>query len=106
MNRRTEPPVPALAAGNPLESRFAQAPVARAVRGLLAWLALGALAAPGWAWAQSGDGDKASPPGLRLLPSPLLQDNLPKAVQGQLPTFVSGDRLSGQTDGLVVIEGT
>ena len=105
LNRRTEPPVPALAAGNPLESRFAQAPVARAVRGLLAWLALAALAAPGGVWAQSGDGDEALPPGLRLQTSPLLQDNLPKAVEGQLPTFVSGDRLSGQTDGLVVIEG-
>lgn len=105
LNRRTEPPVPALAAGNPLESRFAQAPVARAVRGLLACLALGALVAPGWAWAQSGDGGEALPFGMRLHTSPLLQENLPKTVEGQLPTFVSGDRLSGQTDGLVVIEG-
>lgn len=105
MNRRTAPPVPALVAGKSLETCFVQAPVARAVRGLLAWLALGALAAPGLLWAQSGDGDEALPPGARLQSSPLLQENLPKAVQGQLPTFVSGDRLSGQTDGLVVIEG-
>ncbi|MDP2419133.1 MAG: LPS assembly protein LptD, partial [Hydrogenophaga sp.] len=105
MNRRTEPPVPALAAGNPLETRFAQAPVARAVRVLLGWLAVGALAVPGWAWAQPGDGNDALPPGLRLQTSPLLQENLPPAVDGQLPTFVSGDRLSGQTDGLLVIEG-
>jgi LPS-assembly protein len=75
------------------------------VRGLLACLALGALAAPGLVWAQSGDGDEAVPPGASLQSSPLLQENLPKSVQGQLPTFVSGDRLSGQTDGLVLIEG-
>jgi len=78
--------------------------VAHAVRGLLAWLALSALVAPGLASAQSGGGE-ASPSGVRLQASPLLQENLPKAVEGQLPTFVSGDQLSGQTDGVVVIEG-
>lgn len=105
LNRRTAPPFPAPAAGNPLEPRFEQAPVAHAVRSLLAWLALGALAVPGLGWAQPGGGDEALPSGLRLQTSPLLQENLPKAVESQLPTFVSGDRLSGQTDGLVVIEG-
>lgn len=105
LNRRTATPVPALAAGNPLEPRFAQVPVVRAVHGLLAWLALGALAAPGLVWAQSGDGDDTLTPAAQLQSSPLLQENLPKAVEGQLPTFVSGDRLSGQTDGLVLMEG-
>jgi LPS-assembly protein len=72
---------------------------------LLAWLALGALAAPGWAWAQSGDGDEVRPADVLLQSSPLLQENLPKAVQGQLPTFVRGERLSGQTGGPVLVEG-
>lgn len=105
MNRRTAPPVPALAAGNTTEPCFVQAPVARAVHSLLAWLALGALAAPGLVWAQSSGGAEALPQGLQLRTTPLLQENLPPAAQRQVPTFVSGDRLSGQTDGPVLIEG-
>lgn len=105
MNCRTAPTVPAFAVGYPYSPRFAQAPVARAVRGLLAGLAWGALAAPGWAWAQSGDGDEVRPADVLLQSSPLLQENLPKAVQGQLPTFVRGERLSGQAGGPVLVEG-
>jgi LPS-assembly protein len=85
--------------------RFRRAPVVRAVHGLIAGLALGALAAPGLAWSQSGDGDEEDLSGVQLQTSPLLLENLPAAVRGQLPTFVSGDRIEGQTDGLTVIEG-
>jgi LPS-assembly protein len=105
LNRRTATPIPARVAGIPLEPCFAQAPVARAVAGLLAWLALGALAAPGLAWALPSADGAAEPQGLQLRLSALLQENLPKAVQAQLPTFVAGESLSGPTDGPVLIEG-
>jgi LPS-assembly protein len=97
LNRRTATPVPAFVAGYLFQNRFAPVSVARAVWGLLA--ALGTtLAAPGGACAQTE-------PGPRLRASPMLQEVLPPAVQNQLPTFVQGDRMSGQTGGRVLIEG-
>ena len=42
-------------------------------------------------------------PALRT--SPLLQEKIPDAVRSQLPVFVRGDRVSGQTDLNAVIEG-
>jgi len=67
----------------------------------LAWCGLplahaqdaGAPAASGW----------DAPPALRS--SPLLQERIPDAVRSQLPVFVRGDRVSGQTDLNAVIEG-
>ena len=44
-----------------------------------------------------------APPALRT--SPLLQEKIPEAVRPQLPVFVTGDRISGQTDLNAVIEG-
>ena len=63
-----------------------------------------ALAAPASASAQAlpSGWDTA---GSKLKPSPALQDNLPPEVRPQLPTFVSGDKVSGQTDGVVTVEG-
>ena len=40
-----------------------------------------------------------------LRTSPLLQEKIPDAVRSQLPVFVRGDRVSGQTDLNAVIEG-
>ncbi|QHE89094.1 LPS-assembly protein LptD [Hydrogenophaga sp. BPS33] len=87
---------------------FVAAPVARAVQGLLAAIALGALVAPGWALAQSGDGDEpvAPTPAAQLKGSRMLQENLPEDVQKQAPTFVSGDRLESQTEGVTTVEGS
>ncbi len=77
---------------------------------VLSALACGALAASGLVRAQNAPNTApstapATEPGLRLKPSPLLQEVLPPAVQNQLPTFVLGDRITGQTDGRVLIEG-
>ena len=44
-----------------------------------------------------------APPALRS--SPLLQEKIPDAVRPQLPVFVQGDHISGQTDLNAVIEG-
>ena len=44
-----------------------------------------------------------APPALRT--SPLLQEKIPDAVRPQLPVFVKGDHISGQTDLNAVIEG-
>ncbi|MDF1485565.1 LPS-assembly protein LptD [Ramlibacter sp. H39-3-26] len=70
-----------------------------------AWLAAALLAgAPAAAWAQ----DTAAPaaePGLQLRTSPLLREDIPAAVRGTLPMFVTGDQVSGQTDLQTVIDG-
>ena len=47
----------------------------------------------------------AGTPPAWLKPSAALQESLPPAVRSQLPTFVSGDKVSGQTDGVVTVEG-
>lgn len=44
-----------------------------------------------------------APPALRT--SPLLQEKIPEEVRSQLPVFVTGDRVEGQTDLNAVIEG-
>lgn len=44
-------------------------------------------------------------PALPLRPSEQLEPALPEAALERAPTFVSGERIDGQTDGLVVIEG-
>jgi len=68
----------------------------------LAWCGL-----PLSALAQAGTPPAASawdaPPALRS--SPLLQEKIPDAVRSQLPVFVKGDHISGQTDLNAVIEG-
>lgn len=74
---------------------FVPTPVGRGVWQLLALIALGST---GLSQAQ-----EASP--IPLHSSPALQENLPPEVQGSTPSFVSGGRLHGQTDGVVVIEG-
>jgi LPS-assembly protein len=43
--------------------------------------------------------------GLVLRSTPLLTETLPPEARKQTPTFVSGDRMTGQTDGPTVIEG-
>jgi LPS-assembly protein len=42
---------------------------------------------------------------LTLRKSPALQETIPESVRTQLPVFVTGDRISGQTDLNAVIEG-
>ena len=66
-------------------------------------MAWAALAAPASASAQTApSGWDAA--GIGLKPSPALQENLPPEVRPQLPTFVSGDKINGQTDGVVTVE--
>ena len=73
-------------------ARFALKPVA-----LLACLMLHGLTGQ----AQAAD----ELPPLVLKPSRQLEETIPDTVRGQLPTFVSGDRLSGRPDLDTVIEG-
>ena len=40
-----------------------------------------------------------------LKASPMLREDIPADVRGQLPTFVDGDRISGRTDLETVVEG-
>ena len=54
----------------------------------------------GLAWGQAAQGD-----GLRLSRTPQLEEKIPGLNRGDLPTFVSGNRLQGQVDERVVIDG-
>lgn len=65
-------------------------------------LALLALGAPAMARAQTV---APADPALDLQASPELVESLPDSARSRAPTFVSGERLQGQTDGAVVIEG-
>ena len=67
-------------------------------------MAWAALAAPASASAQTAPSSRDAA-GVGLKPSPALQENLPPDVRPQLPTFVSGDKIDGQTDGVVTVEG-
>lgn len=73
----------------PLRARFALTPVA-----LVACALLHAGAARG----------QAEPP-LVLKPSPMLREDIPSATRQQLPTYLSGEHVSGHTDVETVIEG-
>ncbi|WP_297650699.1 LPS assembly protein LptD [Hydrogenophaga sp.] len=105
MNRRNDPPSTYRMRGVFAPALFAARPVARAVHGLLALIALGALATPGGVYAQSGDGDERPSPAVNLKASDLLQEKLPEEALDRAPTFVSGERIEGQTDGVTTIEG-
>jgi len=78
--------------------------VGLAVHALLLAVAWAALAAPGSASAQTAPSGRDTA-GVGLKPSAALQENLPPDVRPQLPTFVSGDKIGGQTDGVVSVEG-
>jgi len=73
----------------PLRARFALTPVALVACTLL----------------HSGSARAQSEPALVLKPSPMLREDIPAAVREQLPTYLSGDRVSGRTDVETVIEG-
>ncbi|MDB5860899.1 MAG: organic solvent tolerance protein precursor-like protein [Ramlibacter sp.] len=73
-----------------LRARFALSPVTLVIASLLQPL-------PGYA--------QADEPVPRLKPSPKLREDIPQDARNQLPTFVEGDRISGQTDNNTVIEG-
>ncbi len=78
---------------------IAPTPVGRAVWHLLALMALGA---PDLARSQV---TPPADPAPQLQASPVLVEKLPDGALDQAPVFVSGERLQGQTDGAVVIEG-
>ena len=105
LNRRTDKPSAEHPRGDFANLLFAAAPVARAVHVLLAVMACGALIAPAVARAQAGDGDEPPPADVQLKPSRMLQESLPEEVRQQAPTFVSGDRIEGQTDSITSVEG-
>lgn len=71
------------------------------MRGALAVLALGALPAAAWAQAEP----QPEPP-VQLKSGDRLTEKLAPEVRNLAPTFVSGDQLSGTTDGPTVIEGS
>ena len=96
MNRRTA----CLAPAPHWTPVFTPTPVGRGVLGLLGLLALGL---PGLAPAQPPVG--VEPPAV-LQPSTQLLETLPEAVRRDVPSFISGERMHGQTDGVVVIEGS
>ncbi|MEP6826182.1 MAG: LPS-assembly protein LptD, partial [Ramlibacter sp.] len=73
-------------------ARFALTPVALVACALLQ-------AVPARAQAQ----EEPSP---HLKASPMLREAIPAAVRRQLPTFVTGDSISGRTDLETVIEGS
>jgi LPS-assembly protein len=75
-----------------LRSRFALTPVA---------LVACALLHPLMARAQTLPGE----PALQLKPSPMLREDISAPARDGLPTYVSGDRLSGRTDLETVIDG-
>jgi len=102
LNRRSLPFRPPSALACATAPCVAPAPVARAVQGLLAVLAWAVLSAPVRAQTSAPDGH---PAGVPLRSSPLLQESLPEAARQQAPTFVSGERITGQTDALTVVEG-
>ncbi|MFT3718619.1 LPS-assembly protein LptD [Pseudorhodoferax sp.] len=77
----------------------ARRPALREVAGACAALVLALGAADGRAQA----GAAAEP--LALRPSEMLQENLPRELRGQLPTFFSGQRSSGRPDLETVLEG-
>ena len=60
---------------------------------------------PLWALAAVVQAQEASAPPVVLKSSPLLVDRLPADVRNQTPTFVWGDRISGQTDTQTVVDG-
>ncbi|MCE3273690.1 MAG: organic solvent tolerance protein precursor-like protein [Ramlibacter sp.] len=72
-------------------ARFALSPVAVVAASLLQ--PLPALA--------QADGE----PSPRLTPAPQLSEDIPAAARSQLPTFVEGDRIQGQTDVETSVEG-
>ena len=55
------------------------------------------------AWAQSAEPDDT--PGPRLRTSPLLQEKISPLVRPQMPTFITGDQISGQSELQTVVEG-
>jgi LPS-assembly protein len=73
-------------------SRFALTPVA---------LVACALLHPLLARAQTLPGE----PALQLKPSAMLREDIPAPAREGLPTYVSGDHLSGRTDLETVIDG-
>ncbi len=72
----------------------------------LPWVLVALLSLPALVHAQAAPAEAAADPvGRPLRLSPLLTETLPSDAQDQAPTFVSGDRITGQTDALTVIEG-
>lgn len=74
-----------------LRLRVALRPVAWAILGLF----------QGAVWAQTATEDAP----LQLKASPMLDEALSEEMRQQMPTFVSGDRISGQQDLETVVEG-
>src|SRR3569623_813909 len=92
------PPVPVTSSMHELKfkvsrTRFALTPIAFVACALLH---------AGGARAQA---QPATPAAVPLKPSPALRPDIPAAMRDQLPTFVTGDRISGRTDLETVIEG-
>ncbi|MBA2672801.1 LPS-assembly protein LptD [Ramlibacter sp.] len=75
-----------------LPARFALTPLAVVAAAVLQ-------ASP--AWAQQAAGNAPA----QLRPTPALREAIPRESRRELPTFVSGERLSGRTDLETVVEG-
>ncbi|MDN8899279.1 hypothetical protein Q0O45_13325, partial [Staphylococcus aureus] len=55
-------------------------------------------------WAQASDTAEALTP-TPLKTSPLLQEKIPSAAAEQLPSFIRGDRITGQADVRAQVQG-
>lgn len=91
------PPAPA---SSPVSARLT--PLALACRALLC---LGLAGGQATAWAQATTAAVADDAPLALRPSDVLQSQLPADVRSATPTFVWGERISGQTNVQTVVEG-
>jgi LPS-assembly protein len=83
---------------------FEPTPLVRSLQGALSVLALGGGYLP-QALAQSGD-EPGAPAAVRLQASPLMKEKLSKEAEDLAPSFVYGEKLEGQTDGVTVLEGS
>ena len=112
MSRRKPPFVQTPHLPLPLRAAQAVRPQAPVLRVLISCMALAGCSLPWAAMAQSAAPmaspealPNASEGALTLRRSPLLQEEIPDTVRAQLPVFVQGDRISGQTDLNTVVEG-
>ncbi|MDM7949076.1 LPS-assembly protein LptD [Hydrogenophaga sp.] len=90
---------------HPPRPRFASAPVMVAIHMLLAGWSGSIAFTPAPVAAQGVPRDAAPDSAVVLKPSGELQETLPLDARDRVPTFVSGERVTGQTDGVVTIEG-
>ena len=117
LHRRLSAPTVRPRARRPLGRAQATTAVPTTPRTVLAQLAAGLLCGLPLALLAQGAPEAAAPAGAPAMPappasaplalraSPMLREALPSAARAQMPIFVTGDRITGQSDVQTVIEG-